>query len=238
MKRGLAPQEVLADSLYGSDDNVQKAKEQGVEVIAPTMGTQTEKISLVEFSFSDDNEITHCPEGLTPLTIKTGKKGGKIVHFDRESCDRCLRQTDCPANRTKGSATLSYDAKALRLARRRAREKTEEYREAYRFRSGIEGTMSDLDRITGIKHLRVRGMPQVELAATLKVTGLNILRAVAFKKRINREGKKAKRANHDTNDLVWALKEQFSRLLNALNGLFGIFSPGVSRSDCFATQKT
>jgi len=31
-KRGLIPQEILADSLYGSDDNCEKAQEHGVSV--------------------------------------------------------------------------------------------------------------------------------------------------------------------------------------------------------------
>jgi hypothetical protein len=69
-QRGLAPQEVLADSLYGSDDNIEKAKQQGVEVIAPTMGTQTGKISLAEFTFTDTDEIIHCPEGLKPFPVR------------------------------------------------------------------------------------------------------------------------------------------------------------------------
>ena len=46
--------------------------------------------------------------------------------------------------RVKRSATLSYDTKSLRLARRRAKEKTDAFREIYRFRAGAEGTMSDL----------------------------------------------------------------------------------------------
>jgi hypothetical protein len=90
--------------------------------------------------------------------------------------------------RDKHSTTISYDAKALRLSRRRAKEKTEAFREAYRFRAGVEGTMSDLARVTGIKHLRVRGMRPVRVAAVLKAAGLNILRASAF-----RTGKKQSR---------------------------------------------
>jgi hypothetical protein len=46
--------------------------------------------------------------------------------------------------------------------------------------------MSDLDRVTGIKHLRVRGMAAVRVAATLKATGMNILRAAAFRYGKNR----------------------------------------------------
>jgi hypothetical protein len=139
---------------------------------------------LADFTFSDADEMIACPQGRKPQRTKTGKKGGKIVHFDKATCDKCPRQSDCPVKRVKKSATIRYDTKALRLARRRAEERTEAFREIYRFRAGAEGTMSDLDRITGIKRLRVRGGPQVRVAATLKATGLNILRATAFKNRI------------------------------------------------------
>ena len=60
-------------------------------------------------------------------------------------------------------------------------EQTSSFKEQFRFRAGVEATMSDLDRVTGFKQLRVRGMTQVRLAATLKATGLNIRRATAFK---------------------------------------------------------
>lgn len=211
-KRELAPKELLADSLYGSDENVIKAKEPGVEVISPTMGTQSQAISLADFVFSDRDEIITCPEGQKPIRIKTGKGGGKNVHFAKASCDLCPRQSDCPIKRVKKSATINYDAKALRLARRRAKEKTAEFREVYRFRAGAEGTMSDLDRITGLKHLRVRGMPQVRLAAVLKATGLNILRAVAFKNRLKRQKNARMRSEVSENLLFNAVKEHLRRI--------------------------
>ena len=37
-KRGLGPEDMLADSLYGSDENCERAKELGVEVVSPVMG--------------------------------------------------------------------------------------------------------------------------------------------------------------------------------------------------------
>jgi len=113
--------------------------------------------------------------------MKTGKQDGRIVYFERADCDKCPRQSDCPVKRDKRNATISYDAKALRLAKRRAKEKTEAFREAYRFRAGIEGTMSDLARVTGIKRLRVRTLQKVRVAAVLKATGLNLLRSAAFR---------------------------------------------------------
>ena len=235
-KRELAPAQLLADSAYGGDDNVEKAKELGVEVVSPTMGTQSHKIGLAEFVFSDSDEITACPEGKRPLRTKTGKHGGKIVHFDKALCDLCPRQSDCPVKRVKQSATISYDAKALRLAKRRAKEKTDAFNQVYRFRAGAEGTMSDLDRITGIKHLRVRGIRQVKLAAVLKATGLNILRAMAFKNRLKREENRKMRATHSPIVLIGAIKEHILRLTDYLQELSGAFRPGNYRLARFEPQ--
>jgi hypothetical protein len=203
------------------DHNVEKARKHGVEVVSPTMGEQSHAISLADFHYSESDELLCCPMGQTPQRVKTGKNGGKIVHFDKATCDLCPRQSDCPVKRVKQSATISYDAKALRLARRRSQEKTAAFREAYRYRSGIEGTMSDLDRLTGIKHLRVRGMTQVRVAATLKAIGLNILRSATF--RIRKRRRNA--GNHEDDSaisaIMWSVKERFCCLLGNLSQTLG-----------------
>jgi hypothetical protein len=54
----------------------------------------------------------------------------------------------------------------------------------------VEGTMSQLDRLTGLKNLRVRGLSAVSFAAHLKAAGINIIRAAAFLNREN-EGEPA-----------------------------------------------
>ena len=210
--RELAPTELLADTLYGSDDNIEKAKELGITVIAPVMGAKESAMALAEFTFSDTDEIIACPEQQAPIKTKSGKQGGTTVYFDKAICDTCRLQSDCPIKRGKKSCTISYDAKSLRLSRRRAREKEKAFTEKYRYRSGIEGTMSDLDRMTGLKHLRVRGMPQVRLAATLKATGLNILRAMTFKNRVKQQEKKQMRPKPSKNRLFNAIREQLRRM--------------------------
>ena len=68
------PDKLLADSLYGSDDNCETAKELGTEVIAPTMGSQKEDaIPLSGFTFSEKGKVISCPEGHTPVTTKHKK---------------------------------------------------------------------------------------------------------------------------------------------------------------------
>ena len=77
---------------------------------------------------------------------------------------------------------LRYDRKAVRLAQRRAREETPEFRDRYRFRAGIEGTISAYEARTGVKWLRVRGLQAVRFCATLKAAGVNLFRATAVRR--------------------------------------------------------
>jgi len=179
-KRDLTPEEVLADSLYGSDDNCEKAKEHGVFVVSPVTGTKnTKEISLADFVLSDTLTVTTCPEGNNPLFTKQ-KKDRYVAAFDSETCSTCPGKNGCPVKPGKRGNYLRYDERTVRIALRRATEKTTEFREKYRFRSGIEGTISYTDRKTGIKHLRVRGLKAVSFCATLKAAAVNILRAAAF----------------------------------------------------------
>ncbi|MCW5203472.1 transposase [Desulfobulbus sp. US4] len=89
----------------------------------------------------------------------------------------------------KGLSFLRYNERGVHLAQRRAYERTDDFKNKYRFRAGVEATMSQIDRRTGIKHLQVRGIKAVRFAATMKATALNIIRAAAYKKRRNKGSK-------------------------------------------------
>ena len=67
----MMPEEVLADTLYGSDDNVETASKMGVDVISPVSGC-SKASSLQDFVLSQNGIIITCPEGNSP--IKTRKK--------------------------------------------------------------------------------------------------------------------------------------------------------------------
>jgi len=55
-KQDMAPDEILADSLYGGDTNCEQArKEYGVEVIAPAMPGNRKKMHLVDFIIDDQD---------------------------------------------------------------------------------------------------------------------------------------------------------------------------------------
>ena len=176
-EKDLAPKEVLADSLYGSDENCKAAKAMGVEVVSPVKRSSGDKVLLLaEFEFAPSGKVVQCPEGQQPGKVKC--RGDRYTAaFEVEGCQNCPRREKCPILPGKRHFYLRYDRKAVRLAERRAREQTPEFRDRYRYRAGIEGTISAYEARTGVKQLRVRGLEAVRFCATLKATGVNIFRA-------------------------------------------------------------
>jgi hypothetical protein len=210
-ERGLGPKEALADSLYGSDENCQRAEQLGVEIIAPTMGKprqQAETLSLSEFAVSAIGDIVACPQGYAPVRTTT-KKTKHIAAFDSQHCRQCPHQSTCPVKAGKKQFYLRYTDKDLRLATRRAYEQTEEFQERYRWRAGIEGTMSEYVRRTGVKHLRVRGLQAVRFCATLKAIGINIFRATAVQKAIDVSKNTSTKAKSCYDVCISLVKERF-----------------------------
>ena len=178
----MAPDELLADSLYGSDDNcLQAKKEHDVDVVAPVMGKSGKGLLLDDFTLDASGKITACPEGHSPIRVSHKKRFSAAFNVD--DCRACPQQKHCPVKPGKKAAYYRYSEKDVRLSRRRIKEQTEEFRNKYRFRAGVEATMSEYDRRTGVKKLRVRGFKAVTFAAVLKAIGVNIRRAAACRKR-------------------------------------------------------
>jgi hypothetical protein len=180
-ERGLMPEELLADSLYGSDDNSEYANKEGVDLVAPTMGTaKDDKLSLSDFEVSESGKIIACPNGNSP--VRTRQKNNRVsVAFDSAQCKDCPNRESCPVKDGKKFRYLRYTDKEMRIAKRRAYEQTVQFKDRYRWRAGVEATMSEYDRKTGVKRLRVRGLKAVRFSATLKAAGVNIMRAAAVR---------------------------------------------------------
>ena len=86
-ERGLAPGEVLADSAYGSEKNVEEAAAMGTEVVAPVPGGENNGKSarLSEFALSDEGGIAKCPMGHDPIEDIARGKHREVV-FTVEHC--------------------------------------------------------------------------------------------------------------------------------------------------------
>ncbi len=183
-EEGLASEELLTDSLYGSDENCQKAGKLGVKVISPLMGRKKEEdINLSDFQFNEKGKTLMCPAGNLPEKTHV-KKSRYCACFSKKHCSKCNIRKGCPIKEGKKFYYLRYTDKELRIAIRRTYEDTEEFIDRYRWRAGVEATISEYNRKTGVKQLRIRGLGNVRFAAVLKATAINIFRATAVRKAI------------------------------------------------------
>jgi hypothetical protein len=179
---GLLPDEMLADTLYAGDDNVQRAKEQSVELLGPVAGCSSQDdspLTIDDFNVDETTEeVVFCPAGHKPERSEHNSDTGKTkTMMPESSCGHCEFRQQCPVTKSRDGYRLEHTAKDRRLAGRRAEEATDVFRERYQVRGGIEATNSGLKRKTGLGRLRVRGGPAVHRAIYLKIAGWNIMRA-------------------------------------------------------------
>jgi hypothetical protein len=233
IERSLAPTQVLADSLYGSDDNTEKVEAMGIEVVSPTMGAEKdETLSLSAFSLSEKGKVTACPQGHAPVKVKH-KKHRYSVAFDSSHCNHCPFREACPVKPGKKHHYLRYEDKTMRIATRRAKEQAPEFKDKYRWRAGIEATMSEYDRITGVKRLRVRGSPAVRYCAKLKAIGVNLFRATAVQNALKGEEGSPQPGEPLLDRAILVVKEQIGAVWGKLKRLVSPFPTQWRPDQCY-----
>jgi hypothetical protein len=183
---GRLPAEMLADTLYTGDENVQAAAARGVDLIGPVPGrapaSDPAALSVDDFALDErTGTIGACPAGHKPTSCaRDAATATTRIEMPASACSECPFRKQCPMEKTRdGKYTLNISDKERRLAGRRVEESTEVFRERYAPRSGIESTNSGLKNRLGLGRLPVRGRGSVFRVILHKVAGWNVLRAAA-----------------------------------------------------------
>jgi hypothetical protein len=140
-------------------------------------------LTILDFAYdSQHNRFTHCPAGLDLHRAHyRDYEDQHLLLMLNSTCGKCPLKDRCPISRDPMLCQLRLNGKDLRLAQRRAAERTDDFKTDYRMRGGIEATNSMLKRVTGLDRLRVRGRPAVFSSILLKVAGWNLLRAASVR---------------------------------------------------------
>ena len=183
------PEEMLADTLYTGDENVQAAAALGVDLVGPVPGrapeADPEALTVDDFAWDErTGTIDACPAGHRPTSCSHDAETATTrIEMPASACCECPFRKQCPIENTRdGKFTLEFTDKERRLAGRRVEEATEVFKERYAPRSGIESTNSGLKNRLGLGRLRVRGRGSVFRVLLHKVAGWNVLRAAASEK--------------------------------------------------------
>lgn len=176
-ERKIQSSEMLADASYGRETNITTAEEYQVKLIAPVPGRTSDR-GLESFTIDFENfHITACPAGQKSQKIQTGKNSRFCAKWSLSVCDKCALAESCPTQKDKNSRKLYYTKSELTALSRRIYEQSEEFREKYRFRSGIEGTNSRFISMTGARRSRYRGIEKMSFSQALKALAINVFRS-------------------------------------------------------------
>ncbi len=185
--RHIKPQELLADSHYGSTECLAHGDERCVEIVAPAMtakGTKQGRLTLEDFELNDDGRVLSCPAGQPPVETSIAEARLQVL-FDPVVCGACPHKARCPAAAVgRPSQRYQYTHDRVRHRARRLHDLSDAFRDRYRWRAGVEATMSRYKHQMGMAHLRIRGMKKVTFTALLRALGLNIHRVAAWKRAV------------------------------------------------------
>jgi hypothetical protein len=243
-RRKLMPTLHLVDMGYTCAETILYARQKGVDLVGPLKkgGAKDALMHRQDFNlhWPTDSPVPQpqgCIEGQQPKSVDvTQTQAGANYHFrfDREGCNGCVKEQICPVRRyevrldqrhpeKKGTRrhdpALTGTKEQLVGGLWHQREQTEEFREEYRFRAAIEGTISELKRRHRLGDLTVRGKDRLELDVYMKASALNIKRMLQAwaSGDLNLETCKARLdtwARSQLNALIWA----FFGLTQALRG--------------------
>ena len=140
-----------------------------------------------DFHIDYDRRQVTCPQGATSISWSDQRKAGGTplarIHFAATDCAACPLRAKC-TTATNGkcgrSLTLLPREQQEVLAKRREEQQTEEWKKRYDIRAGVEGTISQAVRRTGIRRTRYTSLSKTHLGNVLAATAINIIRLDAW----------------------------------------------------------
>src|SRR5215813_5029782 len=128
-----------------------------------------------------DREKVICPAGRESSSWKpmVDRRGNDVIHvqFARSDCSVCPHLSQCTS--VKGRRrTVNFKPRELyeALQQTRLRENAEEFKEEYRNRAGIEGTISQGVRAFGLRRSRYMGKSKTRLQHLATAAAINLER--------------------------------------------------------------
>ena len=137
---------------------------------------------LTHFSIDWEAETVTCPQGRTSSSWTPVQDAGKSlikVKFSQSDCKVCPARVSCTGT-TRRTLTLHPREQMQALFAARKREKTDEFKDSYRHRAGIEGTHSQGVRTMGLRRSRSIGLPKTHLGHVAVAAAVNIVQLMSW----------------------------------------------------------
>ena len=190
--REVLPAEHLVDAGYVTADHlVASQKEHDIILLGPVnpdtswQAKAQQGFDVASFMVDWDAHTVTCPHGRKSVQWVPGHDchAHPVIHirFARTDCQACPARAHCTqaASQPRTLTIRPRDQhEALQAARQR--QTTEEFKQEYARRAGVEGTISQAVRTAGWRRARYIGLAKTHLQNLITAAALNLLRVAAW----------------------------------------------------------
>jgi transposase len=189
-ERELLPAEHWVDTGYANSPAMVAAhRDHGVELHGPLQAVNSVQTARGDGSYGQDaflldwdNQRATCPNGSasTSWALHSSQRRMPVIRvkFSVRDCRPCPHRSDC-----LGTPTAKFRQLTLRpreeyeaLQQTRVLQQTDEWKERYQIRAGVEGTIAQGIQRCGLRRSRYRGIAKTSLQHQLTGAAINLAR--------------------------------------------------------------
>jgi transposase len=191
-EKNLLPGEHIVDAGYvDAGELVTSKTEHGIDLLGPVQKDTSwqakadQGFDLACFVVQWDTETVICPQGKTSSVWcpRKDEYGNTVIEVRFRACDcrQCSDRPKCTRSQARARCLkLRPRAQHIALQQRRRYQKTDEYKERYKKRAGVEGAISQGTRCFDLRRARYVGLAKTHLQHVLAAAAMNLTRAVAW----------------------------------------------------------
>jgi Transposase DDE domain len=188
---GLAPAEHAVDSGYTSADLLADARKRGITLLGPLVAAtspqaRTGGYTTEMFDIDWDHQRVTCPQGAVShkwsSCLQQGKRQAFVVGFPVATCRECPVRAQCTSSAPHNGRRLFLRPREIHeaVAAARAGQSGQHWKDRYKIRAGVEGTIRQATCVTGIRTARYLGLPKTSLEHAAAAAAVNLIRLDAW----------------------------------------------------------
>ena len=189
--RNLKPESQWVDGGYPNVDVLLSSQEKGIDLIGPMRPDTSWQAKMeggydqTKFVIDWDKMVAICPEGETSIHWKEGKTatGRPNIHFafSLPVCTTCQSRHLCTKAKKIGRHVTVQPQKTYEIQKAaRERHASEDFKELYNRRAGIEGTIAQAVRGKNMRYARYRGLLKTHLQHLGTAAAINLQRIASW----------------------------------------------------------
>lgn len=188
-RQQLLPAQQVVDGGYSSSDMIADSHEFfNIDLLCPAPRNQSwqarnpDAFDVTRFQVDYAKGQVICPMHKVSVrwkarpAPKSPHKTVFVAHFAVEDCTPCPARSLCTRSKEPHTITVLPERDAMTLQQARQRQQSPDFLPQYNIRAGIEGTLSQAVRRSGLHRSRYLGLDKTHLQLVLTATALNLVR--------------------------------------------------------------